>query len=114
MGAPDSLVDQEIPRTPGTRSPSRISPELVATVRLLWNNRRVFRRNAIFALAATIVLALVIPKRYEATAQLMPPENVSSQAWLCSEPLGPVAPIPQESPRPSEERRSEGSPATFW
>ena len=95
MGAADSLVDQEIPRTPGTRSPSRISPELVATVRLLWNNRRVFRRNAIFALAATIVLALVIPKRYEATAQLMPPENVSSEAMAM---LGTVGARGSDSP----------------
>src|SRR5437879_153025 len=86
MGAPDkvpvhmSLVDQEITRTPGTRPPSRIPPKLVENVRLLWNNRRLFVRVAIYALATTILLALVIPKRYEATTQLMPPENVSSEA----------------------------------
>jgi len=95
MGAPDSVADQEIARTPGTRSPSRISPELVANVRLLWYNRRLFRRNAIYALAATILLALVIPKRYEATAQLMPPENVSSEAMAM---LGTVGARGSNSP----------------
>src|SRR5205807_9845413 len=47
------------------------------------------------ALAATIVLALVIPKRYEATAQLMPPENVSSEAMAM---LGTVGARGSDSP----------------
>ena len=94
MEAPDkvpvhiSLVDQEVSRTAGTRSPSRISPKLVKNARLLWNNRRLFRRVALYALATTSLLALVIPKRYEATAQLMPPENVSSEAVALLGTLG--------------------------
>ena len=101
MEAPDqvpvhiSLVDQEISRGSGPRPPSRISPKLVANVRLLWDNRRLFRRVAIYALATTILLALVIPKRYEATAQLMPPENVSSEAMAM---LGTVGARGSESP----------------
>src|SRR5215469_15091544 len=90
-----SLVDQEISPDPGTSSPSRIPPKLVANVRLLWDNRRLFRRVAIYALATTILLALVIPKRYEATAQLMPPENVSSEAMAL---LGTVGARGSESP----------------
>jgi len=70
MEAPDkvpvhmSLLDQEVSRTPGTRSPSRIPAKLVENVRLLWDNRRLFRRVALYALATTTLLALVIPKRY--------------------------------------------------
>ena len=101
MEAPDqvpthiSLLEQEISRSPGPRPASRISPKLVANVRLLWDNRRLFRRVAIYALATTILLALVIPKRYEATAQLMPPENVSSEAMAM---LGTVGARGSESP----------------
>jgi uncharacterized protein involved in exopolysaccharide biosynthesis len=94
MDAPDkvpvhiSLVDPEISRTAGTRSPSRLPPKLVKNSRLLWNNRRLFRRVALYALATTSLLALVIPKRYEATTQLMPPENVSSEAVALLGTLG--------------------------
>ena len=94
MEAPDkvpvhfSLVDQEISRTAGTPSPSRLPPKLVKNARLLWNNRRLFRRVALYALATTSLLALVIPKRYEATTQLMPPENVSSEAVALLGTLG--------------------------
>lgn len=101
MEAPDkvpvhvSLLGREISRNPETSSPSRIPPKLVKNVRLLWNNRKLLRRVAIYALATTIVLALVIPKRYEATAQLMPPENVSSEAMAM---LGTVGARGSDSP----------------
>lgn len=81
-----SLVDQEIPK--GTRSPSRIPPQLVKNARLLWDNRRLFVRVAIYAMATSILLAFVIPKRYEATTQLMPPENVSNEAVALLGTLG--------------------------
>jgi capsule polysaccharide export protein KpsE/RkpR len=94
MDAPDkvpvhiSLIDSEISRTPGTPSPSRLPPKLVENVRLLWSHRKLFRRVTLYALATTILLAFVIPKRYEATTQLMPPENVSSEAMALLGTLG--------------------------
>jgi uncharacterized protein involved in exopolysaccharide biosynthesis len=97
MEAPDkvpgriSLLDHE----GESRSAARFSPKLVRNVRLLWNNRRLFLRVTIYALAATILLALVIPKRYEATTQLMPPENVSSEAMAL---LGTVGARGSQSP----------------
>ena len=54
----------------------RVARELaVARLRLLWNSRR--QLLAVFFLGAvgSLCLVLTIPSRYEATAQLMPPES---------------------------------------
>jgi capsule polysaccharide export protein KpsE/RkpR len=81
MDAPDKVpIDPEMNHTPGMPSPSRLPRKLVENIRLLWSDRKLLRRVTLYALAATILLAFVIPKRYEATTQLMPPENVSGGA----------------------------------
>jgi uncharacterized protein involved in exopolysaccharide biosynthesis len=94
MDAPDkvpvqvSLIDPEKNHTPGKPSPSRLPPKLVEDIRLLWSHRKLLRRVTLYALAATILLAFVIPKRYEATTQLMPPESVSGGALAMLGTLG--------------------------
>jgi uncharacterized protein involved in exopolysaccharide biosynthesis len=55
----------------GTPSPSK----RVFYSRMFWEQRRFFLRVAIYSLLASILLALVIPPRYKAKAQLMPPEG---------------------------------------
>jgi capsule polysaccharide export protein KpsE/RkpR len=53
---------------------------LLSRVRLLWNKRQfVFRWGLAGLLAATLV-AFLIPRRYESTAQLMPPDSQSSSS----------------------------------
>jgi capsule polysaccharide export protein KpsE/RkpR len=47
----------------------------VARMRLLWENRRLLRRAAVVGLLASALLAFLIPVRYRATTQLMPPES---------------------------------------
>jgi len=47
-------------------------------LKLLWNDRRFVARAAVAGLLAGTILALAIPKRYESTAQLMPPDSQSS------------------------------------
>ena len=50
---------------------------LLARVRLLWNDRRFLVRCGLAGLLAATIIAFLIPKRYESTAQLMPPEAQS-------------------------------------
>jgi uncharacterized protein involved in exopolysaccharide biosynthesis len=47
-------------------------------LRLLWGQRRFFLRVAGIALAASTVIAFLIPKQYTSTAQLMPPDSQSA------------------------------------
>ena len=83
-----SLVDPEMNHTPGTPVSSRPPRKPVENLRLLWSHRKLLRRVAVYALATTILLALLIPKRYEATTQLMPPENASGGAMAMLDTLG--------------------------
>jgi uncharacterized protein involved in exopolysaccharide biosynthesis len=49
-----------------------------ARMRLLWQKRRLLLRTAIWGLAVATAIAFLIPKRYTATAELMPPDQTAS------------------------------------
>lgn len=50
----------------------------VDRLRLLWEERRFMGRCVVCGFAAATLVAFAIPKRYESTAQLMPPDSQSS------------------------------------
>lgn len=52
--------------------------KLLVQMRQLWNKRRFLVRCAIAGLLAATLIAFLIPKRYESTAQLMPPDSQSA------------------------------------
>jgi capsule polysaccharide export protein KpsE/RkpR len=47
-------------------------------LRLLWARRRLIYRVGLYALLASTAIAFLIPKRFEATTRLMPPDSQSS------------------------------------
>src|SRR5262245_4227003 len=49
-----------------------------ARLRLLWSRRRFFLRTAAVGLLSSTLVALLIPKSYTATTQLMPPDPQST------------------------------------
>ena len=53
-----------------------------ARVRLLWSNRRFLLRVTLWGLAAAAAIALLIPKRYESTARLMPPDQAAGMGSI--------------------------------
>jgi uncharacterized protein involved in exopolysaccharide biosynthesis len=55
--------------------PDPASSQRVLYLRMFWEHRRFFLRVGIYALLASTLLALIIPPRYKAKAQLMPPEG---------------------------------------
>jgi uncharacterized protein involved in exopolysaccharide biosynthesis len=69
--APDELfidaIDEEALREARERSAMR--------VRLLWESRRSLMRAAICGLVFATAIAFLIPKRYQSTAELMPPDQ---------------------------------------
>jgi len=48
---------------------------MLAKMRVLWEKRRFLMRSALTGLVAATLLAFLIPKRYESTGQLMPPDT---------------------------------------
>jgi uncharacterized protein involved in exopolysaccharide biosynthesis len=53
-----------------------------ARVRLIWNRRRLILRVAGAGLALSTLIAFAIPKRYESTTRLMPPDQPNSNVAM--------------------------------
>jgi len=53
---------------------------LLRQIRLLWEQRRWLRRAALLGLVLGVLLAFALPNRYQASTQLMPPDNQSTSA----------------------------------
>src|SRR5271170_3547552 len=51
-----------------------------ARLRLLWQRRQFFVRAAAFGLIASTLVAFLIPRSYESTTRLMPPDTQSSSS----------------------------------
>jgi uncharacterized protein involved in exopolysaccharide biosynthesis len=69
--APDELVIE----TMDLESARQARERSVMRVRLLWSNRRLLARATILGLVFATVIAFLIPKRYQSTAELMPPDQ---------------------------------------
>jgi capsule polysaccharide export protein KpsE/RkpR len=54
-----------------------LGPAILARLRLLWENRRFLKRAAFVGLCMGLLVAFMIPARYESSTQLMPPDNQS-------------------------------------
>lgn len=74
-----TTVDQPTAQDPHIEEmESRFARErMFARLRLLWNERRLLVRCALVALLTATFVAFLIPKQFESTAQLMPPDSQS-------------------------------------
>jgi uncharacterized protein involved in exopolysaccharide biosynthesis len=59
-------------------SSAELQAKAVHQLRLFWNERRFLTMAFVVGLVAGAIVALLIPSRYEAIVQLMPPDNQSS------------------------------------
>lgn len=64
--------------------PAEPTPNWVTNAHVLWSRRRTIARTVALAFAVSIAAALLLPKKYESTARLMPPENGGSSAMLAA------------------------------
>lgn len=58
------------------------TPNWVVNSSVLWDHRRFLLRFCAVALIVSLIIAFVIPKRYESTARIMPPDNTGAGAAL--------------------------------
>jgi len=72
------LPEKEFPGPSPEPETRESSQKVVASLSLLWEQRRLLFRVSIYALLASTLAAFLIPARYESTARLMPPDNQSS------------------------------------
>src|SRR5262249_42754026 len=71
-GVQEDASTRVFPISPGEPPSSRSKAN---HARLLWEHRRLFLKVAIYAAIASAILAFLIPSRFRATAQLMPPDG---------------------------------------
>src|SRR5512144_2874869 len=70
-----------LPRTEAQDGPEEWQRVMPVTA-LLWNHRSILVRAAVVGLLASTLLAFLIPKQYESTVQLMPPDPQTSTSTL--------------------------------
>jgi capsule polysaccharide export protein KpsE/RkpR len=72
----------DLPEKQFLSQPEESSPRetglMLPYFRLLWARRRLIFRAGLYALLASTAIAFLIPKRFEATTRLMPPDSQSS------------------------------------
>ena len=65
------------PRKVKVVNSQRVREERIARARILWENRRTLGWSLVWGFVVSLVVVLLLPKGYEATAKLMPPETGS-------------------------------------
>ncbi|HKM82666.1 MAG TPA: Wzz/FepE/Etk N-terminal domain-containing protein [Terriglobia bacterium] len=68
--------------------PREMRERQVMHLRLLWDHRRLLFRCVACGFLFSVLVALLIPSRYQATTQLMPPDNQSGTGALLSAVAG--------------------------
>lgn len=75
----DNMDEQIAGRLPGDELDSQaIREKRVARLRLLWSQRRLLFRVTVIGFVLALIVAFLIPTRYQSDTQLMPPDSGSS------------------------------------
>lgn len=69
-------------------SDRELAPNWIANLQTLWDRRKLLVRVAAIALAVNLLIAFIVPKRYESTARIMPPESSSASAGMYAALVG--------------------------
>jgi capsule polysaccharide export protein KpsE/RkpR len=77
-----ALLEAELRAAAENRAPIEAHVQWAANMAVLWDRRRALAKVAAAALAVNLLFAFLIPKRYESTARIMPPDNSSSSTAM--------------------------------
>jgi uncharacterized protein involved in exopolysaccharide biosynthesis len=77
------LAQPDVETFPNEERDQELGPErAVARQRLVWENRQFIFRSTVAGLLLSALVAFLIPKRFESTARLMPPDQGSSSMGM--------------------------------
>jgi capsule polysaccharide export protein KpsE/RkpR len=86
--SPHQLSRLQVQEKHGTLSTVSDDATWVANASLFWDNRRIFLRVIGIAFVLSIALAISLPKEYESSARIMPPEMGSNSAAMLAALVG--------------------------
>lgn len=73
----------EFPFPPVAESPpNQAAPSVLASLQMLWEERRMLGRVAVWAFAISTVIALLIPNQYESSVSVMPPDPMNGSGSM--------------------------------
>lgn len=79
---PATEVEFPSPPVAGEYPPDQATPDVLASLQMLWEERRMLCRVAAWAFAISIVIALLIPNQYESSVSVMPPDSMSGSGSM--------------------------------
>jgi capsule polysaccharide export protein KpsE/RkpR len=86
--SPHQLSPLQVQEKHGTLSTVSGEANWVANASLFWDNRRIFFRVIGIVLVLSIVLVILLPKEFESSARIMPPETGSNSAAMLAALVG--------------------------
>jgi len=79
---PVTEVDFPSPTVAPEPGANQRATDALASLRLLWERRRVLYRVAAWAMVVSTVVAFLIPNQYESSVSIMPPDSVNSSGTM--------------------------------
>jgi capsule polysaccharide export protein KpsE/RkpR len=76
------VEERTVPSAIGAAQEAEGVPNWINNARLLWRKRRTLARTAGISMLVALAVALLLPKRYESSARIMPPASTGSGAAL--------------------------------
>lgn len=73
-------IPSDLPLLAEPEPPKRQHGLLLPYLELFWEHRRILLRAGLYAALASVVIALLIPVRYQAATRLMPPDSQSNSS----------------------------------
>jgi capsule polysaccharide export protein KpsE/RkpR len=79
---PTTEVEFPCPPAAVESPPDQAAPDLLASLQMLWEERGMLGRVAVWAFAISTVIALLIPNQYESSVSVMPPDPMSGSGSM--------------------------------
>jgi capsule polysaccharide export protein KpsE/RkpR len=78
----DPLVQEVEAASPPSETATVKASNVFALTEVLWERRRLFLRVTVSALLASTILVFLIPRKYDATTSIMPPDSMSDSGMM--------------------------------
>lgn len=90
----DSISTVEFTPLSEVTEPQQADPTVVwlLGLQLVWRRRRLLFRTAVSALAISTAIAFLIPRRYDSTASIMPPDSMNGSGAMMATLAGKASP----------------------
>jgi uncharacterized protein involved in exopolysaccharide biosynthesis len=88
----DPLIQEVEVASPSAEIATANALSLFVVTDLLWQHRRFFLRTAVWALVASTIIVMLIPRKYDATTTILPPDSKGDSGMMLAALAGKASP----------------------